>query len=49
MRPFYTIQKKWDPCKKSQAIKNGAAHKSLGKKVVKSKVAAEKWAQLQRC
>jgi len=33
-------------CKKNnQAVKNGVALKSLGEKVVKSKVAAKKWPQ----
>ena len=33
IRTFYAIQKKWDSCKKtSQAVKTGAALKSLGKK-----------------
>jgi len=31
------------PCKNSQAVKTGAALKSLGEKVVKLKLAAKKW------
>ena len=39
------IQALEHPHKNSQAVKKGVALKNLGEKVVKSKVAANKWLQ----
>ena len=40
---FHTKQKEMHPYKTNQVVKTGLVLKSLGEKVVKSKVAAKKW------